>query len=136
MDVVKVEKVIGPNLRLVWGDNLSAPVLEVANKEHRSAILHGMEHVVNASLTGTQVAVFERLLTFDQDALPTRTRNYLLSKVRQFLPFRFCGCFDTAMGNFTFTVKGETLHVFNKENKPVLRLAFFKFSRVIKGSLT
>lgn len=135
MKVVKVEKVIGRDLKLVWKDGNSAPMLEVANKPHRSIVLHGFDHTKDSDIPNVQVAIFERLLTFDQDTISTRTRNYLLTKIRQFLPFRFCGGFKTDKGSFTFTVKGETIHVFNKENKPVLRLAFFKFSRVIKGTL-
>lgn len=134
MELSKIEKEIGPDLKLVWDGNVPIPTLEVCDKEHRSVILNGIGP--DQSLIRTQIAVFEKLLTFNGDQLATRTRNYLLTRMRHALPYRFYGAFITTAGAFSFTMKGETLYVFNKENKPVIKLAFFKFSRVIKGSLT
>lgn len=81
------------------------------------------------------IAIFGRLLSYDNNRLSNGLRNTLVPIIRQLCPEHFRGKFDNDHGRFTFYVYRSLLSVYDREGNGIIRTSYYKLSRSIKDNI-
>lgn len=128
---------LGNDVGLIrYGCDLDATLLVFRKDPRKKARLIKLHNVREGlSIGKTWIAIFTRILSYDNNRLPTQVRNIMFPIVRQNCPEFFKGEFDNENGTFRYSMYKSLLTIHNHRNEGVMQINYVKLTRGAKDGL-